>query len=95
MHRLVIRSPRTRLVAATLCLAAVATAGVALNQTAEAQTTGTPPAVVTAEYNLGDKAFTDKKEWPHGFSEMRAVVRYPRRLPTGKMPVVVLLHGQQ
>ena len=51
--------------------------------------------MITAEYNLGDKVFTDKKDWPHGFSEMKAVVHYPRHLPTGKMPVVVLLHGQQ
>lgn len=94
MHRLI----RSRLAAAALCLATAAVAGVALLHTAEAQTTPRPPAaaaVVTAEYDLGDKAFTDKKEWPHGFSEMRAVVRYPRPLPPGKLPVVVLLHGQQ
>ena len=77
MHRLVIRSRRTRNLAATLCLATVAAAGVALHQTAEAQTSPNPPAadaVVAAEYNLGDKAFTDKKDWPQGFSEMKAIV---------------------
>jgi pimeloyl-ACP methyl ester carboxylesterase len=95
MHRFVIRSRRARLVAATLSMTAVAAAGVALDRTAEARTAPVSPAVVTAEYNLGDKVFTDKEDWPHGFSEMRAVVRYPRHLPAGRMPVVVLLHGQQ
>jgi len=94
MHRWVSRSRRLRLVAAGLCLAAVAVAGVALNQNAEAQTAPRSP-VVVAEYNLGDKVFTDKEDWPQGFSEMKAVVHYPRHLPAGKMPVVVLLHGQQ
>ncbi|WP_157437658.1 hypothetical protein [Actinoplanes subtropicus] len=95
MHRLVIRSRRARLAAATLCLAVVAAAGLAIHQTAEARTTPAADAVVVAEYDLGDKVFTDKPDWPQGFSEMRAVVHYPRRLPAGKMPVVVLLHGQQ
>jgi hypothetical protein len=95
MHRLVIRSRRARLLAATLCLGTVAATGVALNQTAEAQTAPEPSAVVAAEYNLGDRVFTDPKDWPDGFSEMKAIVRYPRRLPAGRLPVVVLLHGQQ
>ncbi|OJF14631.1 hypothetical protein BG844_08730 [Couchioplanes caeruleus subsp. caeruleus] len=50
-------------------------------------------AVAVAEYHLGDKAFTDRPDWP-GYSEMKAVVHYPRRLAKEKIPLIVLLHGQ-
>ncbi|GAA2710981.1 hypothetical protein [Actinoplanes palleronii] len=87
---------RTILGAAVLAAAAVALAAVMATHgtTADASTmptAGDPVGVV--EYNLGDKAFTDKPDWG-GVSELRAVVHYPKKL-TGKLPVVVLLHGQQ
>jgi hypothetical protein len=56
--------------------------------------TSTPAPVAVAEYDLGDRAFTDRPDW-EGFSELRAVVHYPRKLPDGALPLVVLLHGQQ
>ncbi|NJP31946.1 alpha/beta hydrolase [Micromonospora thermarum] len=50
-------------------------------------------AVAVLEYDLGDTAFTDAPDWA-GKSEIKAVVHYPRRLPSGKMPLVMILHGQ-
>ncbi len=49
--------------------------------------------VATVAYDLGDREFTDPG-WP-GFSEMKAVVHYPRQLASEPVPLVVLLHGQQ
>ncbi|MEV6394770.1 hypothetical protein AB0M39_08335 [Streptomyces sp. NPDC051907] len=50
-------------------------------------------AVAVAEYDLGATAFTDPPDWPYK-SEIKAVVHYPRRTPPGKMPLIMLLHGQ-
>ncbi|MHC3469377.1 alpha/beta hydrolase [Streptomyces sp. 7R007] len=50
-------------------------------------------AVGVVEYNLGDEAFTDPPDWD-GAAEIRAVVHYPLKA-AGRLPVVVLLHGQQ
>ncbi|MEW2522698.1 alpha/beta hydrolase [Actinacidiphila alni] len=47
-------------------------------------------AVATAEYDLGDAAFTDPESGT--VSEVRAVVHYPRHL-TGKLPLIVMSHG--
>ncbi|WP_157411662.1 hypothetical protein [Actinoplanes rectilineatus] len=52
-----------------------------------------PGPIAVLEYDLGDEAFTDRPDWG-GVSEMRAIVHYPRQA-SGKLPVVVLLHGQQ
>ena len=79
---------RLFLAAVALCLAAVA-AFVSVHADA-----ATLPEVAVAEYHLGDRAFTDPPDWD-GFSEMTAVVHYPRVFPRGAMPLVVLLHGQQ
>jgi hypothetical protein len=51
-------------------------------------------AVGMVEYDLGHDAFTDPVDRPHGFSELKAVVRYPLRA-SGTLPVVVLLGGRQ
>jgi hypothetical protein len=51
------------------------------------------PGVVVAEYDLGDTAFTDPEDWPGGSSELKAVVHYPRKLPPGRLPLIVALHG--
>ncbi|MFI8087258.1 hypothetical protein ACIF9R_02940 [Streptomyces sp. NPDC086080] len=53
----------------------------------------TDDTVAAVEYDLGDEVFTDPQDW-HGVSEVRAVVHYPRTID-GKLPVIVLLHGQQ
>ncbi|MBL7255996.1 hypothetical protein [Paractinoplanes lichenicola] len=87
---------RTFLGAAVLVVVTVAVFSMA-NRSDTAGATTTPPALVSAsvgvvEYNLGDRAFTDKPDWD-GNSELRAVVHYPTRM-SGKLPVVVLLHGQ-
>ncbi|MEV6596338.1 hypothetical protein AB0M36_05650 [Actinoplanes sp. NPDC051346] len=93
------RSRRVRIAVAALSLTAVAASSLLMNRflTADATTAkppvGKPAAVAVAEYNLGDKAFTDKPTWP-GYSEMRAVVHYPRQLPAGKLPLIMMLHGQ-
>ncbi|MGW2635961.1 hypothetical protein [Streptomyces sp. NPDC001348] len=50
-------------------------------------------AVGVVEYNLGDEAFSDPPDWD-GLAEIRAVVHCPLK-STGRLPVVVLLHGQQ
>ncbi|MBL7253437.1 hypothetical protein [Paractinoplanes lichenicola] len=83
---------RTILGTAVLAVAAVAATAVLTTRgnTADAITTA---AVNVVEYNLGDKAFTDKPDWD-GVAELRAVVHYPKKM-RGKLPVVVLLHGQQ
>ncbi|WP_436532676.1 hypothetical protein [Actinoplanes sp. HUAS TT8] len=86
---------RTILSTAVVAVAALAAAVVMTTRgtTADASTELTDGnAVGVVEYNLGDKAFTDPG-WG-GVSELRAVVHYPKKL-TGKLPVVVLLHGQQ
>ncbi|MFC3385082.1 alpha/beta hydrolase [Couchioplanes azureus] len=94
------RSRRLRIGAAVFSLAALAASSLMTNRflTADAATDQKRPghvlaAVAVAEYHLGDKAFTDEPDWP-GYSEMRAVVHYPRRFPREKMPLIVLLHGQ-
>ncbi|MDR6318287.1 hypothetical protein [Actinoplanes couchii] len=79
---------RRRLGAGVLVLAALVATGAGVGA-AEA---GTGP-VAVVEYDLGDAAFTDPPDWD-GVSEVRAVVHYPRHA-AGKVPVVVLLHGQQ
>jgi hypothetical protein len=47
-------------------------------------------AVASAEYDLGDTAFTDSQSGT--ISELRAVVHYPRSL-TGRLPLIVMSHG--
>jgi len=73
-------------VAAALLLAAGVAAAPLLP--ASAQETGA--AVAVAEYDLGDTAFTDSQSGT--VSELRAVVHYPREL-TGRLPLVVMVHG--
>jgi dienelactone hydrolase len=51
------------------------------------------PAVVAVEYDLGDTAFTDPPQWTAA-AELKAVVRFPRVLPPGRLPLIVLVHGQ-
>ncbi|MFI5496926.1 hypothetical protein [Actinoplanes sp. NPDC051859] len=93
-------SKRVRIGVAVFSLAAVAASSLMVNRflTADAGTGKKPPAaapaaVSVAEYHLGDEAFTDKPAWT-GYSEMKAVVHFPRELPKGKLPLVMLLHGQ-
>ena len=51
-------------------------------------------AVSVVEYNLGDTAFTDPPDWPAPYAaEVKGRVFYPSNL-TGKLPLVVMLHGQ-
>ncbi|GAA1644885.1 hypothetical protein [Actinoplanes couchii] len=96
---------RRRLGAAATALVALAVTGIGIH-TADAGTTvggrtaenGRTAGASTTEitsltYDLGPKAFTDLPEW-EGPSEVKAIVRYPRQA-AGKLPVVVLLHGQQ
>jgi hypothetical protein len=47
-------------------------------------------AVAVAEYDLGDRAFTDPSSGT--VSELRAMVHYPRHL-AGRHPLIVLSHG--
>jgi hypothetical protein len=51
------------------------------------------PAIAVAEYDLGDTAFTDPPDWTAA-SELKAVVHYPRKLWSGKLPLIMQLHGQ-
>ncbi|GLY99911.1 hypothetical protein [Actinoplanes sp. NBRC 103695] len=83
---------RLRLGATVFALAAVVATTVMVTRGHTAEAT-TADAVGVFEYDLGDDVFTDPPEWD-GSSEVKAVVHYPRRA-TGKLPVVVLLHGQQ
>jgi hypothetical protein len=50
----------------------------------------TPNPVAVAEYDLGERAFTDPQSGT--LSEVRAVVHYPRH-PVGKLSVIVQAHG--
>jgi len=50
----------------------------------------TPDPVVVAQYDLGDRAYTDPQSGT--VSELRAVVHYPRN-PIGKLSVIVQAHG--
>ncbi|MFD5425461.1 hypothetical protein [Streptomyces sp. NPDC127084] len=85
----VFRGMRARLCGAGFAIAAVlALLTVSTGAQAEAA-----DAVGIVEYDLGDGAFTDAPDW-EGSAEIRAVVHYPRKI-TDKLPVIVLLHGQQ
>uniref|UniRef100_A0AAU3GPX2 Alpha/beta hydrolase n=1 Tax=Streptomyces sp. NBC_01401 TaxID=2903854 RepID=A0AAU3GPX2_9ACTN len=84
-----IRLIRVRLGVAGLALAAAA----ALLTVAPVPRAEAAETVGVVEYDLGDTAFTDAPEW-EGAAEVRAVVHYPRTI-TGRLPVIVLLHGQQ
>ncbi|MFF3691035.1 hypothetical protein [Streptomyces sp. NPDC002187] len=84
----VFRGRHARLGVAGLALAAVSVLPISPAPQAEAAET-----VGVVEYNLGDNAFTDAPEW-EGPAEIRAVVHYPRKI-NRKLPVIVLLHGQQ
>ncbi|MEE1939244.1 hypothetical protein V1L54_07430 [Streptomyces sp. TRM 70361] len=89
-----LRGKRARPGAVALALAAaltVLTAGPGLRAEAADVSAAGPVGVV--EYDLGDEVFTDPSNW-HGVSEVRAVVHYPRAVD-GRLPVVVLMHGQQ
>ncbi|WP_427168453.1 hypothetical protein ACQF4J_45345 [Streptomyces sp. C1-1] len=81
---------RVRLGVAGLALAALVAVLLTGVPGAQAQVAD---AVGVVEYNLGDEAFTDPQDWD-GVAEIRAVVHYPLK-SAGRMPVVVLLHGQQ
>ncbi|MFJ4409624.1 alpha/beta hydrolase [Streptomyces sp. NPDC088910] len=83
------------LLAAGLLAAGTQTPAVAAVPHATAETAATTAAttaagVGTAEYDLGDTAFTDPESGT--VSEVRAVVHYPRHL-TGRLPLVVMSHG--
>lgn len=82
------RGRRARLGVAGLALAAVAVLTISPGTQAEAAET-----VGVVEYDLGDNAFTDAPDW-EGSAEIRAVIHYPRKIAR-KLPVIVLLHGQQ
>ncbi|MFG2195500.1 hypothetical protein [Streptomyces sp. NPDC048639] len=79
----------SRLGAAGLAFAAA----VALMTVSPAGQAEAADTIGVVEYNLGDTAFTDAPEW-EGKAEIRAVIHYPRKI-TRKLPVIVLLHGQQ
>ncbi|GIJ48408.1 hypothetical protein Val02_52940 [Virgisporangium aliadipatigenens] len=79
-------SKRILAVAAAGC---AALAGFAVTPFAEA---ATGRAVTALTYDLGDTAFPIPDS--DGAAELRGVVRFPSRLPAGKLPLVLLLHGQ-
>ncbi|GIE74073.1 hypothetical protein Aph02nite_00230 [Actinoplanes philippinensis] len=79
--------------AVVLALSAAAAVTVMAIRGPEAEATAAATTVRAVEYDLGIAAFTDAPDWG-GTSELKAIVHYPDRM-AGKLPVVVMLHGQQ
>ncbi len=84
-----------RLAVALSFVAALLAVGVKVSGTAEGTQVpstahGKGGRVAVAEYDLGDKAFTDPESGT--VSEVRARVHYPRHL-TGRLPLIVMSHG--
>src|SRR4051794_9818150 len=85
--RTTVTAAASLLLAAGLLAAGTPTAG-AQAPAASGPTGGVP--VATAQYDLGDTAFTDPQSGT--VSELRAVVHYPRHLG-GRLPLIVMSHG--
>lgn len=84
-----LRRHRWRIVAA-VAAGCAALGGLAVTPFTEA---ATGAAVTALTYDLGDTAFPiEDRDGAAG--ELRGVVRFPSRLPAGKLPMVLLLHGQ-